>query len=172
MSVTSDSQADTEVRGGRIGRLGDAICAVLLTIAGLALLAIVVIDCLNVTGRYLFGSPFSWAEESMLFLMILIVFTSAPVAAWRNQHIRIDAIIDHAGTRLRRVFVAIGALISIAVLATVAVAGYGIVEMLKEFDQRSDALHFPMWIPQGFLTGGLALTAAMIAAAMLIRRLR
>jgi TRAP-type C4-dicarboxylate transport system permease small subunit len=68
--------------------------------------------------------------------------------------------------------VGIAAVISIFILAVVAAAGYRIVSMLFLFDQRSDALHLPMWIPQAFLVGGLALTAVMIAVALLSGRMR
>lgn len=44
--------------------------------------------------------------------------------------------------------------------------------MLYAFDQRSDALHLPVWIPQSFLTGGLALTAILIVAAEITSRSR
>lgn len=164
--------AESAPRDSIIIRLGDAVCRVCLVIAAISMLAIVAINTANVIGRYLFGSPFSWAEESMLFLMVLIIFTSVPVAAWRNQHIRIEAFIDHTGAATRRVLVAISALVSIVVILLVSDAGYHVVAMLQAFDQRSDALHFPVWIPQAFLTGGLALTAVMIAAAWLSGRLR
>jgi len=166
--MATEPQTETTTRG----RLGDAVCRICLIVAALALLTIVAVNVANVTGRYLFGSPFSWAEELMLFLMILVVFTAAPVAAWRNQHIRIEALIDHAATAVRRSFVAIAAVISVVILTIVAVAGYQIVALLKQFDQRSDALHVPMWIPQGFLVGGLALTAVMIVVALLSGRTR
>lgn len=173
MATDSHSDpAEPAPRDGIVTRLGNAVCRVCLVIAALSMLAIVAINAANVIGRYLFGSPFSWAEESMLFLMVLIIFTGTPVAAWRNQHIRIEAFIDHAGAATRRALVAISALVSIVVILLVSNAGYHIVAMLKAFDQRSDALHFPVWIPQGFLTGGLALTALMIAAAWLSGRLR
>ena len=170
--MATKSQTETTTQGRPIGRLGDAVCRVCLIVAALAALTIVAVNVTNVTGRYLFGSPFSWAEELMLFLMILVVFTAAPVAAWRNQHIRIEALIDHAATAVRRLFVAIAAVISVVMLTIVAVAGYQIVALLKQFDQRSDALHVPMWIPQGFLVGGLALTAVMIVVALLSGRTR
>lgn len=170
--MTTQRASDLNARGGRIGRIGDAVCQVCLVVAAIALLAIVAINVANVTGRYVFGSPFTWAEELMLYLMILIVFTAAPVAAWRNQHIRIETLIDHTDPAIRRWLIVIAAVISIVILALVAGAGYRIVAMLFLFDQRSDALHLPMWIPQAFLVGGLALTAAIIAAALLSGRLR
>lgn len=170
--MASERPSDFDSRGGPLVRLGDAVCRVCLVVAAIALLAIVAINVANVTGRYLFGSPFSWAEESMLFLMILVVFTAAPVAAWRNQHIRIETLIDHTDPMIRRSLIVIASVVAIAIVAIVAAAGYRIVSMLYLFDQRSDALHLPMWIPQAFLVGGLALTAAMIAAALFSGRLR
>lgn len=155
-----------------IGRIGDAVSQVCLVVAAIALLAIVAINVANVTGRYLFGSPFSWAEELMLYLMILVVFSATPVAAWRNQHIRIEALVDHTDPAIRRSLMVIAAVISIVIVLLVAAAGYRIVSMLHLFDQRSDALHLPMWIPQSFLVFGLALTAAMFAAALLSGRIR
>jgi TRAP-type C4-dicarboxylate transport system permease small subunit len=170
--MTAEQKIETAPPGGLIGRLGDAVCYVCQVVAALSLLVIVAINVANVTGRYVFGSPFSWAEELMLYLMILIVFSATPVAAWRNQHIRIEALIDHAPFKARWALIVFGAVISVVVLTIAAVAGYQIVSMLYLFDQRSDALHLPMWIPQGFLVGGLTLTAIMFAAAVLSSRIR
>jgi TRAP-type C4-dicarboxylate transport system permease small subunit len=170
--MTTEHKIEVASSGGLIGRLGDAVCRICVFVAALALLAIVAINVANVTGRYVFGSPFSWAEESMLYLMILIVFAATPVAAWRNQHIRIEALIDHASFAGRRALIAFGTAVSVVALTIVSVAGYQIVSMLHLFDQRSDALHLPMWIPQGFLVGGLALTAIMFTAAVLSGRTR
>jgi len=170
--MTAESKIETASPTGFVNRLGDAVCRICLIVAALALLAVVAINVANVTGRYVFGSPFTWADELMLFLMILIVFTAAPVAAWRGQHIRIEVLIDFVPIAARRWLIAIVAIISTVVLLIVAVAGYRIVTMLYLFDQRSDALHMPMWIPQAFLVGGLALMAVMFVAAVLSGRTR
>ena len=74
-------------------------------------------------------------------------------------------------SRLKLSF-AIASLISVVILLIVAFAGSYIVTMLYAFDQRSDALHLPVWIPQSFLTGGLALTAILIVAAEITSRSR
>ncbi|MBL8586276.1 MAG: TRAP transporter small permease [Bradyrhizobiaceae bacterium] len=170
--MSRDQSTRSVLQGGKIGRIGDAVSRICLTIAAVALLGIVVINGANVIGRYVFGSPFSWAEELMLFLMVLVVFAGAPAVAWRNMHIRIDAIIDRASPIVRRAIVAIASLISVVILLIVAFAGSYIVTMLYAFDQRSDALHLPVWIPQSFLTGGLALTAILIVAAEITSRSR
>ena len=65
------TETTTPAPTGFIDWLCDGIAHACLVIAALSLLCIVAINGANVVARYLFGSPFSWAEELMLFLMIL-----------------------------------------------------------------------------------------------------
>jgi TRAP-type C4-dicarboxylate transport system permease small subunit len=165
----TDASNDT-VPGGPVGRIGGGVAWVCLAIAALALLAIVAINGVNVVARYFFGSPFAWAEELMLYLMILGVFSGGIAITWHNMHIRIDAVVEQTPPRLQQAARALAAVISIAILTTVMVASYGIVALLKSFDQRSDALQAPMWIPQSFVTIGLALMALVIAVKLIFSR--
>jgi C4-dicarboxylate transporter DctQ subunit len=167
--------ANPEERGGRpalVDRCGDLLTQFCLAIAGGALICIVVVNGANVFARYVFISPFSWAEELMLFLMILSVFSGAIAVAWRNMHIRIDTFIDLARPAVRRTVVAIGALVSIAVILTIVYASANIVSLLYQLDQRSDALDVPSWIPQSFLTIGLAVIALLIGARTVLTLIR
>jgi TRAP-type C4-dicarboxylate transport system permease small subunit len=146
-----------------VDRLGESLTQVCLAIAAASLLCIVGINGANVVARYLFLSPFSWGEELMLFLMILSVFSGAIAITWRNMHIRIDTFVDQAPPAVRQVIMAAGALMSIAAIGTIVYASATIVSLLRQIDQRSDALDLPSWIPQSFLTIGLAVTALLIA---------
>ena len=69
---------------GALHRLGDLTAQVCNFVAALALGAIVVINGANVLCRYVFGFAFPWAEELMIFLMILIVFAGAAAVTWSN----------------------------------------------------------------------------------------
>jgi TRAP-type C4-dicarboxylate transport system permease small subunit len=146
-----------------VDRIGDGLANVCLAVAGLALLIIVAINGANVVARYLFGSPFSWAEELMLFLMILSVFAGAIAVTWRNLHIRIDTLLDRMPPAARRGALAVGSLISIAVIGVITFHSGHIVSLLRTLDQRSDALQTPSWIPQSFVTVGLGTIALIIA---------
>ena len=149
---------------GFLDRLCDGIAHACLVIAALSLLCIVAINGVNVVARYFFGSPFSWAEELMLFLMILGVFTGAVAVTWRNAHIRIDTVVDRLPSAIRRVATMIASIASIAIITVVMVASFRLVALLQEMDQRSDALDAPSWIPQSFVTIGLGLMALMMTA--------
>jgi TRAP-type C4-dicarboxylate transport system permease small subunit len=50
----------------------------------------------------------------------------------------------------------------------VTIASYRIVSLLYSFDQRSDALELPSWIPQSFVTAGLGLMALVIFIKLLM----
>ena len=120
---------------GFINWLCDGIAHACLVIAALSLLCIVAINGANVVARYFFGSPFSWAEELMLFLMILGVFTGAVAVTWRNLHIRIDTLVDRLPPRLRRVVSVIATLASVAILTIVMVASFRLVSLLQSMEQ-------------------------------------
>jgi TRAP-type C4-dicarboxylate transport system permease small subunit len=105
-------------------RLGDGLARACVAVAAIALICIVAINGVNVVARYCFGSPFSWAEELMLYLMTLGVFSAGIAVTWRNMHIRIDTLVEQAPEAFRRIAKVLVPAISIAVIATVTVASY------------------------------------------------
>jgi TRAP-type C4-dicarboxylate transport system permease small subunit len=143
-------------------RLGDRMAHICIVVAAIALLAIVAINGANVVGRYFFGSPISWAEELMLFLMVLIVFAGAATITWRGAHIRIEIFVDWLPLIWRRAAAFVTGVLAVSVLLVISVVSFEIVSTLYVFDQRSDALELPVWIPQSFVTIGSALMAVMM----------
>ena len=59
-------------------------------LASLALIAICVISLCNVIVRYTTDASFAFTEEFSVFLLVLLTFAGAAVAARSNQHIRIE----------------------------------------------------------------------------------
>ncbi|MGE7472052.1 TRAP transporter small permease [Bosea sp. NPDC003192] len=149
-------------------RFGDAIALACNWAAALAIAAIVAINGANVIGRYVFGAPIAWAEELMLYLMVLAVFAGSVTIAWRQSHIRIEALVMRLsfGTR-RQVTRAVG-VASVLLLLLLARHSFDVVQLMYEFGQLSDALEAPMWIPQSALTIGLLMIALMIALRLFV----
>jgi C4-dicarboxylate transporter DctQ subunit len=141
--------------------LGTRVADVGLYAGATALLAIVALNAVNIVLRYFFRSPFSWAEEAMLYLMIFGVYVGAISVAWQQAHIRIDAILDFAPPARRRVLQIVSTLVMAAVLIPVVLASFRVVSLLFDFDQRSDALHLPVWIAQGVVPFSLCLIVLM-----------
>ncbi len=146
---------------GAVERLGDA-AAGCMGLAAIALGIIVAVNGANVIGRYFFNRPIAWAEELMLFLMIFIVFAGGAVVTWRQIHIRIDVVVSRLPERAGRWTHWLVAAVSVLVMATIAWAGFAVVSLLYAFDQRSDALELPMWIPQSFEAAGMTVNAALL----------
>jgi TRAP-type C4-dicarboxylate transport system permease small subunit len=69
---------------------------------------------------------------------------------------------------VRRAAQVIGTLVAIAAILTVTVASTRVVLLLYEFDQRTDALNAPSWIPQSFLPIGLGTVALLMAVRLLL----
>ena len=55
-------------------------------------------------------------------------------------------------------------LVLVGILVPVVIASYQVVTLLFQFDQRSDALQFPMWIPQGVVPVSLTLIILLALA--------
>jgi len=148
--------AKSGLRKGLV-RVGDALSHACTVIATASLAIIVCINGANVMGRYFFSAPISWAEELMLFLMILTVFAGAVTVTWRQEHIKIDALLMQLSPKLRAMAILFTGLITLGALGTTIYSGGAVIMMLQAFDQRSDALEFPMWIAQSSAPVGLSL---------------
>lgn len=162
--VTSDHQsvAHSKPASFALRWIGDRLAHLCIVVAGIALLAIVAINGANVIGRYFFGSPISWAEELMLFLMVLVVFAGGATVTWRGVHIRIEIFVDWLPPIWQRMATFVVGLLSISVLLVISLVSFEIVSTLYAFDQRSEALELPVWIPQSAVTIGSALMAVMM----------
>jgi TRAP-type C4-dicarboxylate transport system permease small subunit len=55
----------------------------------------------------------------------------------------------------------------IAVCVTLIVLGWPAVQMLAEFDQRSEAAEIPLVVPQALVPIGLGLNALLVAARLI-----
>ena len=111
-------------------RIGDAIVLNCCRVAAIALAIIVGINGVNVVGRYFFSRPLAWAEEAMLYLMILVVFAGAIAATWRGVHIGIDAFVTRMPAAFQRAAGIVVSSLSIVLLLTVAKAGFDTVQLL------------------------------------------
>jgi TRAP-type C4-dicarboxylate transport system permease small subunit len=152
--------------------LGERVSYFCLWAAAAALLVIVVLNGINIVLRYFFFAPLSWAEEAMLYLMIFGVYAGAVSAAWQQAHIRIDMFLNFAPPRWRRFLDVVSTVLVAAILAPVVAASWRVVNLLFDFEQRSDALHLPMWIPQGVIPVALAMIVVMALLRILVHEPR
>lgn len=128
-------------------RLAEAILRVLTFVAGIVLIVGVVLNFGNAVLRYGFGTTLPWAEEIMVFGLVLIVALGTVVATARGEHLRIDALqaLLPGWTRI------LANLILAATFGYLAMQSNQVVSMMARLGQKSVAAQVPVWIPHGFL---------------------
>ncbi len=123
----------------------------------------VALNFANVVGRYVFFRPIISAEEIMLFLLVGTVFLGHAVVGYEGRHLRMDVFLQAMPKPVHRAFDIAADLVMIAVSITLIVVGWPAVEMLAEFDQRSEAAEIPLVIPQAMIPIGRGLNAFLVA---------
>ena len=140
-----------------------ALAAVVLALAAISLLAAVALNLANIVGRYVFFSPIAWAEEVMLFLFVGTVFLGNSYVGWKGRQIHMDVFLHALPPAWRRWLDVLADVTVIVVSIVIIVVGWPAVQMLAEFDQRSQVAEVPLVLPQVLVPIGLALNALFVA---------
>jgi TRAP-type C4-dicarboxylate transport system permease small subunit len=137
-------------------------------ILAFAFIAAVALNFINVIGRYGFGRTILSADEVQIFIMVFMTFLGAAVVAWRNQHLRMDVLVNALSPPVRRL-IRIAELVVIVILAAFVLwnSTYYAVQMY-DIGRVSDTARVPMWIPHGAVVVGFGLMA-LIAGLRLVQ---
>ena len=132
-----------------------------------AFIAAVALNFINVVGRYGFGSTILSADELQIFIMVFMTFLGAAVVAWRNQHLRMDVLVNALPPPIRRL-IKIAELVAIVILAAFVLWNSTYyAEQMFNIGRVSDMAQVPMWIPHGAVAVGFGLMA-LIACLRLV----
>lgn len=71
-------------------RPASLLAFILNLMASLALMALMIITCIDVIGRYVFNKPLTGGTELIELGLAVSIFTVLPVISWRNEHIVVD----------------------------------------------------------------------------------
>jgi C4-dicarboxylate transporter DctQ subunit len=121
----------------------------------------------NVVLRYVFGYGISWAEEVTRYTMLWTVFVGAGVIAREGTHVSMEAFFNIWPEKLQRIgFLAIN-IFCIATIVAIFFFGIGIVKMVIETGQTSEAAFIPMWLIYGaFPVGSILMILGYIETAL------
>ena len=150
----------------------DALAAVMEKLLGLALIAAVVFNFVNVVGRYVFGRTFIAADEVQIYIMVYIAFLGAAVASWRRLHLRMDVLVHRLPRRAKTALAALELLLVVVLAAFVLYVSSGYVKQMAGLDARSQNAGIPMWIPHSAIALGFGLIAvlAVLQIVQLVKR--
>jgi TRAP-type C4-dicarboxylate transport system permease small subunit len=136
-------------------------------LTAILMLIAVALNTANIVGRYVFFRPIASAEEIMLFLLVGTVFLGNAMVGFEGKQLRMDVLLHALPPALRRAFDIAADLTMIAVCVILIVLGWPAVQMLAEFDQRSQTAEIPMVIPQALVPIGLGLNALLVGVRLI-----
>ncbi len=138
---------------------------------GLVLIASVLLNCLNIAGRYFFNTTLISADELQIFGMIAITFLGLFIVSWRGAHLRMDILAHAMPGRLRALFKILERLLICAVSILVIAMSWQYVTRMHMLGVRSENAEIPMWILHAIVTVGMSLvvivTLAQIALSLM-----
>ena len=138
------------------------------TLLGVALVVAVALNFAAVVGRYVLGVAIVGADELQIFLMVWMAFLGAAIVTWREQHLRMDVLLDFLPRRVRSAVRRVEAAVLLVLACVVVWESAGYVRQMIAIGRQSDAAGIPMALPHAAVTIGFALIA-LIAAARLGR---
>jgi len=140
-------------------------------VATLMLIGIVVVNMINVVGRYGLSKPLDTAEELMIFMLTIAVFFCLPLCTREDEHIRMNLLREHASGWVRSLWDLLLELTHLGVMLAVVYIGAPTIAKLFAWGQASTAAKIPMWIVHSVipLAFGLAGVILFIKIVQLIR---
>jgi TRAP-type C4-dicarboxylate transport system permease small subunit len=139
-------------------------------LTAILMLTAVALNAANIAGRYVFFRPIESAEEIMLFLLVGTVFLGNAIVGFEGKQLRMDVVLHALPPGLRRACDMAADVTAIAVCVILIVLGWPAVQMLAEFDQRSEAAEIPLVIPQALVPIGLGLNALLVGVRLIASR--
>ena len=143
-------------------RVGNRIVVVAECILALGLIVAILLDFMNVVGRYTGAFSILGIDEIEIYILIWIAFVGSAVVTWRRQHLRMDVFVEACPIPVRRLVAVIEMAVMLAVTAFVGAQSYAYVAKIYALGSVSDIAGIPMWIPHSAVCLGFFAIAAIV----------
>jgi TRAP-type C4-dicarboxylate transport system permease small subunit len=140
-----------------IDRAFDRIARAIELVLAIAFIFAVLLNFTNVVGRYLFGLSLLGSDEVQVFIVVCVTFLGAAVVTQRNQHLRMDVLLQFMPEWLRIALRAAEQLLLIVIAGFVLTQSFFYARQMLRIGRTSDMASVPMWIPHGAVAAGFAL---------------
>lgn len=132
-------------------------------IAAVMLMALMLVTCIDVIGRYAFNNPIPGAIELTQMSMAILVFAVMPVVTWRGGHIVVDLLDSYLSPIVLKTLALLSALV---VSISFYFVGMRIFELGARSIRRGEVTEF-LGIPSGYLVQYIAIMSWVTAAGMI-----
>lgn len=148
-----------------LDRAGDRIATIVERVLALALMAAILLDFVNVMGRYSGGFSFIGVDELEIYVLIAIAFVGAAAVTWRRQHLRMDVIVAACPPIAQKVVACVEMIVMLMVAGFLGVQSFAYVKKVWSLGAVSDIAGVPMWIPHS----AVCVSFFLIAIVVLVR---
>lgn len=129
-------------------------------LSGTLFLMAVVLNIVNVIGRYVFGMPVFWAEEALTFTVIWIVFLVVGTITYRGAHLNMDLLYSRMPSVMQLVIrIAIALTLAVCAVYT-ATLSWSVVKLHYMTSGVTAGTNIPLVIPHSALLFGFSFMAA------------
>jgi TRAP-type C4-dicarboxylate transport system permease small subunit len=157
-----------------IDRLFERLTRILELLLALAFIAAVALNFANVVGRYVLGWTILGSDEVQIFIMVGMTFLGAVVVTWREQHLRMDVLVQLCPAPVQTVLRWADLILMIVLCGFVFVESLTYAVNMFRLGRLSDSADVPMWIPHGAVAFGFGIITLIAlwrgAASVLGRR--
>lgn len=146
-----------------IDKLLERLSKALGVVLALLLIAMIVLNFVNVVCRYGFGFSIQGADEVQVFGLVWLTFLGAVVVSWRNQHLRMDVVLVTLPSLVQRVVRLLETFCFMIVGTFIAVHSFSYTSRMFQLGSASDMAGVPTWIPHSAVVIGFALMVLVTA---------
>ena len=136
------------------------------TLAGVAVLAIVVLITYDVAMRYLFEQPQLFVDEVASFLELFVIFAGLAYTFRTGSHVRVDLLTGRLPGRARGWLRLSGLVLGLVFLAIVIWTTAQSAVTAYRYGRVSAVMLYPLWAPMALIPLGLALLGVVMALAL------
>ena len=131
--------------------IAHSVARVIELVLAVAFILAVLLNFTNVVGRYLFGLSFLGADEVEVFVMVAMTFLGAVVVTRRNEHLRMDVLVQFMPAWLQLALRILEQIVLIVLAGLVVSESFYYARQMLRIGRTSDMSGTPMWIPHGFV---------------------
>lgn len=133
------------------------------SIAALTLLALMLITCFDVVGRYFFNNALDGATELTELGLAILVFAEMPVISWRSGHVIVDILDRALSSTVLKVLALVSSIVISGSFYVLGLQLFMLADRAMQRDEVSELLR----IPTGHVIEYIALMSWFTAATMI-----
>jgi TRAP-type transport system small permease protein len=145
-----------------LDRFVDRLANTVERVLAVALIAAISLNFINVIGRYLAGFTLTGVDEVEIYVLIWIAFLGAATVFWKNEHLRMDVLLNACPVIFRKAVLVVEMAVTLAVALVAAFQSFGYVERIHALGAVSDIAHIPTWIPHSAVFLSFGAMAVMV----------